>query len=97
MNDAAHFIPVHILCAHYELEVSFFNNLGEAGLLQVETIASEPHIHEDSLRDLEKIIRMQRELGLEIESIAVVFHLLQKIDELNTELAAVKSRLRLYE
>jgi hypothetical protein len=97
MKQTAHFIPVRILCAHYELEVSFFYNLGEVGLLEVETIASEPHIHEDSLRDLEKIIRMRRDLDLEPGSIAVVFHLLQKIDDLNEELEAVKSRLRLYE
>lgn len=96
MNETL-FIPVSTLCARYELEVAFFNELGEAGLLHVETISCEPYIHQDSLRDLEKIIRIHRDLELEPGSIAVVFHLLEKIDELNAELEAVKSRLRLYE
>lgn len=95
--NTAHYIPVPTLSTHYGLEVSFFSNLGEIGLLRIELIEQEPYIHEDSLRDLEKIIRMHRELELDPESIAVVFHLLQQIDELKTELEAVKNRLRLYE
>lgn len=95
--NAAPYIPIRTLSLHYKLEVSFFDHLGETGLLRIELIEQVPYIHEEDLRDLEKIIRLHRELELEPESIAIVLHLLKQIDELGTELEATRSRLRLYE
>ena len=55
------------------------------------------YIHEDKINVIEKIIRMQKDLNLNLEGIDTVFNLLEKIDNLQTELINVKNRLRLYE
>jgi chaperone modulatory protein CbpM len=95
--NTQHFIPVTTLSTHYELEVSFFSSLSETGLIRIEIIGETGYIHEDLMPDLEKMIRLHRELELNTEGIDIVMNLLKKMDELKEELAYTKSRLRLYE
>ena len=90
-------IPIPTLCTHYQVEISFFDNLSEMGLLEIKTIEETQYIHPDAIIEIEKIIRMHQELDVNIEGIDVVFNLLQKIDDLQNELISVKNRLRLYE
>ena len=90
-------IPIPLLCAHYEVEISFFSNLNEIGLIEIKTIESSQYIDSDSVYEIEKIVRMHQELDVNIEGIDVVFNLLQKIDALQKELTALKNRLNLYE
>lgn len=90
-------IPIHELCTHYEVEISFFSNLSEMGLIEIKTIEASQYIDSDSVCEIEKIVRMHQELDVNIEGIDVVFNLLQKIDVLQKELTALKNRLHLYE
>ena len=90
-------ISIPVLCAHYEVEMSFFTNLNEMGLLEIKTIESKQYIDSDAIYEIEKMIRMHQELDVNIAGIDVVFNLLQKIDGLQNELTALKNRLRLYE
>lgn len=90
-------IPIPLLCAHYEVEMSFFTNLNEMGLLEIKTIETSQYIDSDAVYKIEKMVRMHQELDVNIEGIDIVFNLLQKIDMLQNELTALKNRLRLYE
>jgi hypothetical protein len=90
-------IPIPELCNHYTVELSFFTNLSEMGLLEIKTIESKQYIDSDAIYEIEKMIRMHQELDVNIAGIDVVFNLLQKIDGLQNELTALKNRLRLYE
>ena len=90
-------ILIETLCVHYEIEVSFFNDLDNIGLIQIETIDQKLFIHEDKISRLEKMIRIHQELNVNIEGIDVVFNLLQKVDQLQSELISVNNRLKLYE
>jgi hypothetical protein len=90
-------IPIPVLCAHYEVELSFFSNLSEMGLFEIKTIENSHYIDSDAVCNIEKMIRMHQELDVNMEGIDVVFNLLQKIDVLQNELTALKNRLRLYE
>ena len=90
-------IPISLLCAHYEVEMSFFSNLNEMGLLEIKTIETSQYIDSDAVYEIEKMVRMHQELDVNIEGIDIVFNLLQKIDMLQNELTALKNRLRLYE
>lgn len=91
------FIPLHTLVSHYKVELSFFSHLSELGLVVVKTVDQIEYIHQDSIYEIEKMIRMHQELDVNIEGIDVVFNLLQKIDTLQKELVAARNRLRLYE
>ena len=90
-------IPIPQLCSHYELEMSFFVNLNEIGLLQITTVETTSYIDLDSIQKIEKIIHLHQDLEVNIEGIDVVFNLLQKMDSLQNEVTALKNRLRLHE
>lgn len=90
-------ISTQTLCAHYNIEVSFVDDLNKMGLIQIEIIEQRQFIHQDQISNLEKIIRLRHELNLNLEGIDVVFNLLEKERELRNELNTLKNRLRLYE
>ncbi len=91
------FIPVIKLCSHYKVEVSFFNKLNEVGLIEIIKIEKISCLHQDRINDVEKMIRLHHELNLNIEGIDIVFNLLQKMENLQSELNTLQNRLRLYE
>lgn len=91
------FIPLNQLCTHYKVELSFFTNLNEIGLIEITSIEESLCIHQDKINDIEKIIRMHRELDLNFEGIDIVLNLLEKINDLQIKLINTKNRLRLYE
>jgi len=90
-------IPLEELCRHYEVEMSFFTGLNEYGLIQITTIEQTFYFPKDEIDRLEKMIRMHHELEINFEGIDAVFNLLNKIDDLQNELSALKNRLMLYE
>jgi len=91
------FIPIVQLCEHYSVEVSFFNELHEEGLISITTLEQTSYLHQDKISDVEKMIRIHQELNINTEGIDAVFNLLQKIDSLQNELNKLHNRLRLYE
>ena len=94
---AIKFIPVVQLCSLYKVEKSFFKELNEAGLIEITTVEKVSCLHLDKINDVEKMIRIHHELNVNIEGIDVVFNLLHKVDVLQSEIDAVRNRLRLYE
>jgi len=95
--NTENFIPINILCQHYKLEISFFDNLNENGLIEIQLVDEIQYVHKDSIYEIEKIVRMHKDLDVNIEGIDIVLNLLQKIDALQTELHKVRNRLLLYE
>ena len=91
------FIPTQTLCSQYNIEIAFVDALNNMGLIQIEIIEEKHFIHQDQINNLEKIIRLQTELDLNLEGIDIVFNLLEKEKDLRNELNTLKNRLRLYE
>jgi len=91
------FIPIVQLCEHYSVEISFFDELHEEGLISITTLEQTSYLHQDKISDLEKMIRIHQELNINTEGIDAVFNLLNKIDSLQNELNTLHNRLRLYE
>ncbi|MBL4592498.1 MAG: chaperone modulator CbpM [Flavobacteriales bacterium] len=91
------YIPIHQLCTTYQVEITFFNELNEVGLIEITTIAEKQCLHQDNISDVEKMIRMHLDLEVNIQGIDVVFNLLQKVDKLQEKLIATENRLRIYE
>lgn len=90
-------ILVEKLCTHYDVELSFFKELDTIGLIEIVIMNETQFIHQDKLSGLEKMIRLQRELDLNLEGIDIVLNLLQKVEALQSQLNDVNNRLRLYE
>jgi len=97
METDQHLIPVHEFCSSHQIEVTFINTLNEFGLITVTVVETTRYIDTEQLRDLEKMIRMHYDLGINIEGIHAISHLLHLVENLHEELSAIKNRLNLYE
>ena len=95
--DSEKYIPVLHLCDLYQIEISFFKELNEEGLIEVVSKQDSMYVLEEKLYKVERIIRIHRELNVNIEGIDVVLNLLEKVDTLQNEVYSMQSRLRLYE
>jgi hypothetical protein len=94
-ND--HLIPANQFCTQHNIEVSFISLLHENGLVEITTVDETKFIPEEHLPGLERLIRLHYELDINLEGIEAITHLLQRIEQLQTELRGIKGRLQLYE
>jgi len=92
-----YYFPLTKLCTHYEVEMSFFKNLNEFGLIEITTIEKTQYIHQNKIDNLEKMIRIHNELDVNMEGIDVVLNLLNKIEKLQSELEIARNKLDSYE
>jgi hypothetical protein len=66
-------------------------------LIEITTIKETGFIDAGQLQQLEKFIRLYYELDINMEGIETITHLLQRINNLQDEIIALRNRLRLYE
>lgn len=94
--DTKEFIPVNTLCTHHKVTISFFNELHEVGLISIELFEETPYLHSDHLIRVESIVRIYKELNVNIEGIDVIFNLLERIKTLEDELETTQNKLLMY-
>ncbi|MGO4816870.1 chaperone modulator CbpM [Flavobacterium sp. W22_SRS_FP1] len=71
------FIPLETLCTQDNVELAFFSNLNEIGVIEIQTVEQLQYVHQDSIYEIEKMIRMHQDLEVNLEGIDVVFNLIQ--------------------
>ena len=91
------FIPVAELCRVYEIDLVFIESLSEYELVEVIIQENVQLVPISNVSKLEQIIRIHRDLHVNIEGVDVILNLLNKVDKLENELYAVRDRLSLYE
>lgn len=84
-------------CNLYNIDHAFITSLHSEGLIEITANEEGEFIEEAQLSELEKYIRWHHDLGINAEGIDVIRHLIQRIDQMQMELASLKSRLRIYE
>ena len=92
-----HLISAIEFCNHHEIEISFISSLHETGLIEVIQIEETEYIDESQLVQLEKIVRFYYDLGINLEGIETINHLLDRMNDMQVEIMALRNRLRLYE
>ena len=90
-------ILVSELCVYYKVKPQFIAHLHETGLIEVWEVENASYVHQNTVRDLERMVRLYHDLNVNPEGIDVVFNLLDRIDELQAELNSLRHRLQLYE
>ncbi len=84
-------------CIYHKIEFSFLKNLCDFGLLETVTVNEVNYIPENQLDKLERMLRLHRELDINLEGIDTIDNLLSKVKDLQQEVISLKNRLRLYE
>lgn len=93
--DTTHLLPLPQFCQLYNIEFSFIDSLKDYGLIEIITVEETQYIHNEHLRDLEKLIRLHYDLEINMEGIDVISHLLRRMDEMQGELNVLRNRLQL--
>lgn len=94
---ATEFIRIKEFCINYGIEESFVFDLQEYEVIQIELVGNEPHLPEKELPILEKMIRMHQELEINPQGLQAIYHLLEKVNNLQEEVTLLKRRLDLFE
>ena len=87
------YILIDILCKHYELETTFFNQLHEAGLLELYFDNQKIYLEDTNLGKFETIVHLHHDLQINIEGIDAILNLLQKIDYIQQELIHLNNKV----
>jgi MerR HTH family regulatory protein len=90
-------IPAQEFCNSHQLEVSFIYSLQQYGLLEITTIEETIYLPASQLLQAEKIASLYAELGINMEGIDAITHLLQRVENMQDEITALKNKLSLYE
>ena len=90
-------IPTIQFCESHHLEITFIYNLQQYGLIETTKIEEVSYISIDELPRVEKIVRLYTELGINIEGIDAIQHLLERVESMQNEILHLKNRLKLHE
>ena len=90
-------LPANEFCANHNIEISFIRSIQENGLIEITTVEETGYIHASQLQELERIVHLYFELGINLEGIETINHLLKRINQMQDEITALRNRLRLYE
>lgn len=90
-------IVVSEYCRKSEVELDFIGMLDENGLIEIYHENGVAYLSLSQLEAVERYSRMFYELSINIEGIDAIRHLLERIQLLQSELAAIKKQLHIYE
>ncbi|MBV9961248.1 MAG: MerR family transcriptional regulator [Parafilimonas sp.] len=86
-------IPVEMCRTLYNIEMSFIQSLDQFGFIHLVGIEETQFIDSDELQTLEKLIRLHYELDINMEGIEAINFLLERIRNMQNEIAYLKSKL----
>lgn len=89
-------IPIMDVCKFNEVELNFINELQNAGLIEIKKVDTQNYISEFDLIKIEKAIRLNMELEINIAGIEAIYHLLERIEAMQSEIIYLKNR-RIFE
>jgi hypothetical protein len=90
-------IPAEECCIQYNIEIAFIHSLGELSLIHINVEEEKVYVDAAELTNLEKYIRLHYDLGINLEGIEAISHLLNRVNDMQQQMTALQSRLRLYE
>jgi len=85
------------ICTHHQIEVSFIHSLNESGLIELISIEHDIFIIDNQLAQLEQYIDFHYTLGINLEGIETISHLLHRMNTLEAELSKLKNTVLFHE
>ncbi|MEJ7559115.1 MAG: chaperone modulator CbpM [Pedobacter sp.] len=80
-------------CLHYEVEPSFITSLNDFGLITLLEVSNEHYLSVDEIKEVEKMVRLHFDLGINLEGIDAIASLLKQITNLQHALVIAQNRL----
>lgn len=90
-------ILVRDFCVHHHVEITFVETLAANNLIQTTTIDQTLYVEPAQLTQLEKFVRLHRDLNIHTDDLDVIADLLDRVEDLQREVVMLQNRLRFYE
>ncbi len=92
-----HLIAANDFCIYHNIEPSFIYSLQQSGLIEITVVEEKPFVDESELPQLEKLVRLYREMDINLEGIETITYLLQRMNEMQRQIVQLTNRLGRYE
>jgi hypothetical protein len=80
----------------YEVSDSFIESLHESGLIHLEQSEQELFIEYNELADLEQFVRWHCDMDINVPGIEALYHMLNRVRTLQSELEELRNELKFY-
>lgn len=84
-------IAVEECCTIYNIEFTFLESLNDFGLIEIVPLEDKHFLHEEQLKDLERMIRLHYELDINMAGIDAISHLLTRMHALQEEIRVLRN------
>ena len=95
--QAEDMIPAAEFCIHHNIDLSFIYSLNESGLIEISWTEEKLFVPVNQLEHLERMVRLHNEMDINLEGIEAISWLLQRVNEMQKQIAALSNRLAMYE
>jgi hypothetical protein len=92
-----HLIAANEFCIYHNIEPSFIYSLQQSGLIEITVVEEKPFVDESELPQLERLVRLYREMDINLEGIETITYLLQRMNDMQRQIVALQNRLSMYE
>ncbi|HDZ15504.1 hypothetical protein LCGC14_1177290 [marine sediment metagenome] len=91
----------YILVSHYcertHIPNTFIEALNEYGLIRFQQVETGIYILDEEIPEIERFDRLYNDLGINLEGLDALNHMLGKLRAMENEMNLLRNRLRLYE
>lgn len=87
-------VAIDDICVHHHTDVQFISTLSDYGLVEITTVEARQYISLEQMRQLERLLRLHNDLHINPEGIDAIAHLLERIEDMQQELNAMRRKLR---
>lgn len=92
--DRDELIPLELYCSTTQVEITFLESLIESGLVQLTVEEERRYIPAGQLSQVDRLVRLHDDLGINVEGIEAIEHLLARIQRMQEEMQALRNRMR---
>ena len=90
-------ISLKEFCRYHRVDAGFIRLLEENGLIETTMVQQTVYVHSENLVQLEKFVRLNRELNIPADNLDIVSHLLSRMENLQHEIKLLQNRINFYE
>jgi hypothetical protein len=87
------FISIRDVSEFCEVDVSVLEEWSECGLITIEVLENAEGIHADEIRDVKRVARLYRELGVNREGMEIIAAMRNRILEMSRELDSLRHEI----
>lgn len=96
-KDMKKYIQIEEFCTGHDLEESFIFELEELGVIRLKLEQNRQVIRKKELDKLERLVRLHRDLEINLQGLQAVQHLLDQLEEAHREIQELRQRLNCWQ